>query len=110
MLIARITRQSVPQIGGVALGASLIVTLGSAPGETPVVEVNRIAQWFGLTPSEARLAVGLSTGLSLHDYAAQRAVSLNAARFLLKGVFRKTGANSQAQLLAMLARLPALSE
>ena len=110
VLVARITRQSAPQIGGVALGASLIVTLGSAPGETPVVEVNRIAQWFGLTPSEARLAVGLSAGMSLQDYAAQRAVSLNAARFLLKGIFRKTGANSQAQLLATLARLPAPGE
>lgn len=110
VLAARITRQSVPQIGGVALGASLIVTLGSAPGETPVVAVDRIAQWFGLTPAEARLAVALDAGQSLQDYAAQRAISLNAVRFLLKGVFRKTGATSQAQLLATLARLPAASQ
>lgn len=110
MLAARITRQSVPQIGGVALGASLIVTLGSAPGETPVVAVDRIAQWFGLTPAEARLAVALDAGQSLNDYAAERAISLNAVRFLLKGVFRKTGATSQAQLLATLARLPATNE
>lgn len=109
VLVARITRQSAPQIGSVRLGASLIVTLGSAPGETPVVEVNRVAQWFGLTPSEARLAVALGAGQSVQDYAAQRAISLNAARFLLKGVFRKTGATSQAQLVGMLARLPAAS-
>jgi len=46
----------------------------------------------------------------VQDYAAQRAISVNAARFLLKGVFRKTGATSQAQLVATLARLPAAKE
>ncbi|MGH6652539.1 MAG: helix-turn-helix transcriptional regulator [Sphingopyxis sp.] len=110
VLVARIARQSAQQIGGVVLGASLIVTLGSAPGETPVVEVDRVAQWFGLTPSEARLAVALGAGQTVQDYAAQRAISVNAARFLLKGVFRKTGATSQAQLLATLARLPIPAE
>ena len=57
-----------------------------------------------------RDAVALVAGQSVQDYAAQRAISVNAARFLLKGVFRKTGATSQAQLLATLARLPATSE
>lgn len=107
VLVARITRQSAKQIGGVRLGASLIVTLGSSPGETPVVEIDRVAQWFGLTPAEARLAVALAAGDTLQDYAALRAVSVNSARFLLKGIFRKTGATSQAQLVALLTRLPA---
>jgi DNA-binding CsgD family transcriptional regulator len=71
-----------------------------------VVEIDRVAQWFALTPAEARLAVALAAGQTLQDYAALRAVSLNAARFLLKGIFRKTGATSQAQLVATLARLP----
>ncbi|MBE1526544.1 DNA-binding CsgD family transcriptional regulator/PAS domain-containing protein [Sphingopyxis sp. OAS728] len=107
VLVARVTRQSAQQLGGVRLGASLIVTLGSAPGETPVVEIDRVAQWFGLTPAEARLAVALAAGDTLQDYAALRAVSVNAVRFLLKGIFRKTGATTQAQLVAQLARLPA---
>ncbi len=110
VLVARITPQSAEQIGGFSAGASLIVTLGSAPGETPVVEIDRVAQWFALTPAEARLAVALAGGQTLQSYAAQRAVSLNAVRFLLKGIFRKTGATSQAQLVALLARLPAAGE
>ncbi|MBD3746926.1 MAG: helix-turn-helix transcriptional regulator [Sphingopyxis terrae] len=81
--------------GVIALGASLIVTMGSAVGETPVVEIDRVAVW-------------LAGDKSLQDCAALRAVSLNAARFILKGIFRKTGATSQAQLVAMLARLPTL--
>ena len=51
-------------------------------------------------------AKALAGGQSLQDYAALRAVSLNAVRFLLKGIFRKTGVTSQAQLVAMVARLP----
>lgn len=105
-LVACITPQSVQKIAGFSAGASLIVTLGSAPGETPVVEINRVAQWFALTPAEARLAVALAAGQTLQAYAAERAVTLNAVRFLLKGIFRKTGATSQAQLVATLARLP----
>jgi len=110
VLVARISPQAAQQIGGFSTGASLIVTLGSAPGETPVVEIDRVAQWFALTPAEARLAVALAGGQTLQSYAAHRAVSLNAVRFLLKGIFRKTGATSQAQLVAMLARLPAAGE
>lgn len=110
VLVARITPQTAQQIGGFSAGASLIVTLGSAPGETPVVEIDRVAQWFALTPAEARLAVAIGAGQTLQGYAARRAISLNAVRFLLKGIFRKTGATSQAQLVALLARLPAASE
>lgn len=110
VLVARITPQSAQRIGGSSIGAALIVTLGSAPGETPVVEINRVAQWFALTPAEARLAVGIAAGRTLRDYAAERAVSLNAVRFLLKGIFRKTGATSQAQLAALLARLPGTTD
>lgn len=107
VLAARIADQSARQLGGVVEGAALIVTIGSSPGETPVVEINRVAQWYGLTPAEARLAVAIAQGQSLQDYAAQRAVTVNAARFLLKGVFRKSGATSQAQLASMIAQLPA---
>lgn len=106
VLGARIEPNHARAIGGVKAGAALIITLGSAPGEMPVVEIDRMAQWYGLTPSEARLAVAITAGQSLQDYAADRAISTNAARFLLKGVFRKTGVSSQAQLVAMLAKLP----
>jgi DNA-binding CsgD family transcriptional regulator len=106
VLAARIAPQRAQLLGGLATGAAVIITIGSAPGETPVVEINRVAQWFGLTPAEARLAVAISDGTSLQDYAAERAVTINAIRFLLKGVFRKTAVTSQAQLAAIIARLP----
>ena len=106
VLATRIPAHSAAQIGGTVQGAAMIVSIGSSPGETPVMEIDRVAQWFGLTPSEARLAVAIAGGETLQNYAALRAVSINAVRFLLKGIFRKTGATSQAQLAAMIARLP----
>jgi DNA-binding CsgD family transcriptional regulator len=71
-----------------------------------MIEINRVAAWFGLTPGEARLTTALAGGMSIVDYANARTVSVDAARFLLKGVFRKTGATSQAQLVGMVTRLP----
>ncbi len=106
VLGARIEPKKALQMGGIVEGAALIISIGSARGETPVVEINRVAQWFGLTPSEARLAHYLAQGMSLQDYAAWKAVSVNSTRFLLKGVFRKTGATSQAQLASIIAHLP----
>ncbi len=106
VLAAHIEPQSAQMIGHELSGTELILTIGSAPDETPFIEINSLMAWFGLTPTEARLAVALSTGMSLKDYAAQRAVSLNAVRFSLKNIFRKTATRSQAQLVATLAQLP----
>jgi DNA-binding CsgD family transcriptional regulator/PAS domain-containing protein len=106
VLGARMEAHKSAPFGAIAEDTALIITIGSAPGETPVVAIDRVAQWFDLTPAEARLAVAIAEGQSLVDYAAQRAVTVNATRFLLKGVFRKTGVSSQAQLAALVARLP----
>jgi DNA-binding CsgD family transcriptional regulator len=107
VLGARIAETYTRPLGGIVAGTAIIVTIGSGPGETPVVEIDRVAQWFNLTSAEARLSVAISNGTSVGDYAAERAVSTNAVRFLLKSIFRKTGAVSQAQLAVMVARLPA---
>lgn len=68
--------------------------------------VDHLRDWFGLTPAEARLAATLAEGGSLVDFAATRGVTLNAARFLLKGIFAKTDCNRQALLVARLQATP----
>lgn len=103
---ARVPTQSARALGGAVEGAGLIVSIGGG-GEPRAIEISRIAAWFGLTPAEARLASALASGVSLSDYCALRNVSVNAGRFLLKGVFRKTDVASQAALVALVARLPA---
>jgi DNA-binding CsgD family transcriptional regulator len=102
---ARVPVQSARALGGSVEGAGLIVSIGGG-GEPRTIEISRVAAWFGLTPAEARLATALGAGATLQDYCALRNVSLNAGRFLLKGVFRKTDVSSQAQLVALVSRLP----
>lgn len=92
-------------LGGWIEGANVLVSI-STPHATPLMEAGRLRAWYDLTASEARLATLIADGKSLGDYAENRGVSVEAARFLLKGIFRKTGAESQAQLAALVNRLP----
>lgn len=103
---ARVPTQTARVLGGEVEGAGIILAIGGS-AEPRAIEISRVAAWFGLTPAEARLAAALASGERLADYCAVRCVSINAGRFLLKGVFRKTEVSSQAQLAALIGRLPA---
>jgi DNA-binding CsgD family transcriptional regulator len=105
VLGARMNSQQVAALAGPLDGAAVVLTLGVDTG-APLLQIDRLGAWYGLTPSEARLAAGLASGETLIEYAGKRNVSVNSVRFLLKGVYRKTGATAQAQLVAMLRSLP----
>lgn len=105
VLAARLPTQTMRTLDGVVEGAGLVVSIG-VDGGAPLLEIDRLGAWFGLTPSEARLVAALAGGDNLQDYAARRNVSMNAVRFLLKGVYRKTGVDSQARLIARIRDLP----
>ncbi len=102
---ARVPAQTARVLGGEVEGAGLIVSIGGG-AEPRAIEIGHVAAWFGLTPAEARLASALSSGMTLTDYCGIRNVSIGAGRFLLKSVFRKSEVSSQAQLAALLARMP----
>jgi DNA-binding CsgD family transcriptional regulator len=64
---------------------------------------------FGLTPSEARLALHLITGETLRSAAAELHISYETARTQLKHIFSKTGTCRQAELVAVIVTaFPAL--
>ncbi len=62
----------------------------------------RVAERYGLTCAEARLASMMAEGCSLEDIAESLAVSIQTARSQLKSIFAKTGARRQAELVALL--------
>ena len=64
---------------------------------------------FGLTEAEARLALALLAGESPADVAARTERSVATVRTHLASLFAKTGTSRQAELLNLLARLPAAS-
>ncbi|MES1973205.1 MAG: helix-turn-helix transcriptional regulator [Pseudomonadota bacterium] len=98
--------KTIPYIGGAIPGAAMIITIGSGIGEGPVLGIDRLAQWFGLTPTEARVVDALVDGQTPQDYATRNGVSVNAVRFHLKHIFLKTETASQAQLVAKIANMP----
>jgi DNA-binding CsgD family transcriptional regulator len=57
---------------------------------------------FGLTPSEARLALHLVTGETLRSAAAELHISYETARTQLKSIFSKTGTCRQAELVVVI--------
>ena len=67
-----------------------------------------LAALFRLSRAEARLAIGLLKGLSATECAAQSGVGVATIRSQLHSMFSKTGVRRQAQLVALLSRIPAL--
>lgn len=61
---------------------------------------------FDLTAAEARLASFLIKGSGVKGYAADRGVSTEAGKYLLKGIYAKTGLSNQTELVAMLREVP----
>jgi len=106
VLAALIKPKTVPHIGGAIPDVAMIITLGSGVGEGPALGIDRLAQWFGLTPTEARVVGALIDGQTPQDYATRNGVSINAVRFHLKHIFLKTETASQAQLVARIAQMP----
>ena len=61
-----------------------------------------IQQLFGLTATEARIAVALAEGRTLADYAKDGQVTIGTARIQLKSIFSKLNISRQAQLVQKL--------
>jgi DNA-binding CsgD family transcriptional regulator/PAS domain-containing protein len=83
----------------------LAMVLATAPEER-VPSAAAVAQLFGLSPAESRLAVALVAGKRLQDIAAETGVRITTLRTQLSAILRKVGANRQADLLRILTRIP----
>ena len=68
-----------------------------------------VAALFGLTPAEARLAGAMLAGCAANEYARKAGVGVATVRSQLHSIFVKTGVRRQAQLVALLSKVPALA-
>jgi DNA-binding CsgD family transcriptional regulator len=64
-----------------------------------------LAETFGLTPAEARLASIMAAGISIERAADRLGLSQETVRNQLKAVFAKTATHRQSELVALLSRL-----
>ena len=69
--------------------------------QAPPVELVR--SLFDLTPAEARIARGLTTGETVETIASNTGVSRNTVRTQLQAVLEKTGCSRQAEVVALLS-------
>lgn len=83
---------------------ALLLISSAAMQRAPRAEVMR--ELFDLLPSEARFTDLLLQGFDVQAAAEQMRITLNSARFLLKGIFRKTATNTQSDLLRLVISLP----
>lgn len=85
-----------------------LVLMTDPPGQ-PTDLASQTAQIFGLSPSEAEVAVALAGGLSPEDIARERAVQVNTIRGQIKSAMFKTGTRRQGELIRLLLSLPRLA-
>ncbi|WP_088311293.1 helix-turn-helix transcriptional regulator [Novosphingobium sp. B 225] len=107
-LAAMAMRINPDRVGGAhtAGGTARVMVVAAHNPKVSEEGVDRVREWFGLTHAEARLALLLAEGGRIEDYCDLRGVSVNAARFLLKGIFAKTGCNRQAQVVQLINASP----
>lgn len=89
-----------------ARGQMLLVI--ADPDETPRGAAAWIAQRFGLSPAEERLANAVIAGVPLNDAAEQLGIQLSTARTRLKTIQTKTGCHRQLDLVRLAMSVPSL--
>lgn len=87
-------------------GGTALMLVGGQRIEVTDESIDALQQSFGFTAAEARLASFLVQGSGVKGYAADKGVSLDAGKYLLKGVYAKTGLSNQTELVAMLREAP----
>jgi DNA-binding CsgD family transcriptional regulator len=88
---------------GSAPGALILI---SDPEKVEPVPGRRLIELYGLTQTEAAVALDLLNGLSPNEIAETRAVSITTVRAQISAVLAKTGTRRQSELLRLLAGLP----
>jgi DNA-binding CsgD family transcriptional regulator len=94
--------------GGAARRATraAIWIVNSGPPALPSEEL--LGALFSLTRAEARLARGVIAGCTLGEYARHAGVRMSTIRTQLRSIFVKSGVTRQADLVALLSRVPVL--
>jgi DNA-binding CsgD family transcriptional regulator len=77
----------------------------SDPQRPQHISQSLLADYFGLTPAEADLAVALARGTSAQQHAIDNHISPATARNHLQAVLRKTGTHRQGELVAALNKV-----
>jgi DNA-binding CsgD family transcriptional regulator len=90
--------------GGTTRPAPRLVAYVHADNWSSADRCDQLCQLFDLIPSEARLALALSRGMSIADAAGELGLTVESARTYSKRIYTKTGARGQADLVRFIHR------
>jgi DNA-binding CsgD family transcriptional regulator len=114
MLVARRSgrRPYVVRVAPVSAGLAgydlpMAMILVAAPDEIRVSEPE-LAELYGLTPAESRVAVALAQGKRLADLVGEFGVHITTLRTQLSATLKKCGVRRQADLVSLVASIPVL--
>jgi DNA-binding CsgD family transcriptional regulator len=89
-LLVLVATLPAPTDGNGAASEAAAILLIAEPDRRPAIR--HLVDWFGLTPTEAELAVQLANGARLEDLSARKGVRMSTLRSQLSAVLGKTGA------------------
>lgn len=96
------TAQETPANFGELTAQGQVVLYLSDPDSRFFAPEEDLIKLFGLTHSEAEVAIALANGLSLDDFVAQKRVGKETVRSYLKGVFSKLGVSRQQDVIRII--------
>jgi DNA-binding CsgD family transcriptional regulator len=88
-----------------AVSSASLLIVAFDPEMCPEPPADMLTQMFGLTPAEARVAIGIVCGKNLAEIAGDLGVKIGTVRAYSKSVFWKTQTRGQAELAGLLTRL-----
>ncbi len=91
-------------IGPPGLSDGPLMLIALSRDEAKADRAQALRRRFGLTSSEAEVALGLGTGLTLREIADHRGTSLHTVRDQLKAALSKTGTRRQVELVRIVER------
>ncbi|MGE0314721.1 MAG: LuxR C-terminal-related transcriptional regulator [Lautropia sp.] len=83
-----------------------VLLIALAPGSVDGIDGSLLADTFGLTRAEAKVAQGLARGDKAREIADTRHVSNQTVRSQMRTIYRKLGVRRQADLVRIIAQLP----
>lgn len=89
---------------GTTRPAPALVAYVHADNWTTADRCEQLGQLFDLAPSEARLALALSRGMSIAEAAGELGLTVESARTYSKRIYAKTGARGQVDLVRFIHR------
>jgi DNA-binding CsgD family transcriptional regulator/PAS domain-containing protein len=105
VMVAPLRAQSVP---GLPEQSGLAVVFVTDPEFTLQADTEVLRQLWGLTPTEAAIAVKMASGASIPEIADQLAISGGTVRWHVKHVMAKTDTKRQSNLVRVLMASPAV--